>query len=62
MVKIMKKNVLKTKELKFKKDILESTLKQNLTTFFTLQFIHPSKRQKMFDKIFKGLNWWLPFF
>ena len=60
MVKIAKKKCNKDKRIKIqKKDILRINLKkQNLvTSFFTLQFIHPSKRQKMFDKIFKGLNW-----
>ena len=28
-----------------------------ITSFYTVQFIHPSKRQTLFDKIFKSLNW-----
>ena len=28
-----------------------------ITSFFTMQFIHPSKRQIIFNKIFKSLNW-----
>ena len=28
-----------------------------ITSFYTIQFIHPSKRQKIFNKIYKSLNW-----
>ena len=28
-----------------------------ITSFFTIQFIHPSKRQLLINKIFKSLNW-----
>ena len=67
MVKIAKKNVLKTKELKFKKKrYFKNQLKKTKFSylfFYFANFIHPSKRQKMFDKIFKGLNWGgIPFF
>ena len=28
-----------------------------ITSFYTFQFIHPSERQKLFDKVFNELNW-----
>ena len=28
-----------------------------ITSFFTIQFIHPSKRQKLFNNIYNGLEW-----
>ena len=28
-----------------------------ITSFYTMQFLHPSKRQAIFNKIFKSLNW-----
>ena len=46
-VKILNKNI---NNVKFKKSSL-------ITSFYTVQFIHPSKRQVLFDKIFKTLNW-----
>ena len=38
------------KKVKFKKSNL-------IISYYTMQFIHPSHRQKIFDKIFKSLNW-----
>ena len=46
-VKILNKNI---NSVKFEKSSL-------ITSFYTIQFIHPSKRQVLFDKIFKTLNW-----
>ena len=46
-VKILNKNI---NSVKFEKSSL-------ITSFYTVQFIHPSKRQTLFDKIFKSLNW-----
>lgn len=40
----------KIENIKFKKSSL-------ITSFFTIQFIHPSKRQKIFEKIYNGLDW-----
>jgi tRNA (cmo5U34)-methyltransferase len=60
MVKIAKKNCINYSQIKIlKKDILNIELKElnYITSFFTIQFIHPSKRQKLFDKIYKGLKW-----
>ena len=37
-------------KIKFKKSSI-------ITSFFTMQFVHPSKRQIIFNKIFKSLNW-----
>ena len=60
MCKISKKNNKKNKnvkisnikieKLKFKKSAL-------ISSFYTMQFIHPSKRQKIFNNIFKNLQW-----
>ena len=33
-----------------------------ISSFYTMQFIHTSKRQKIINKIFKGLNWGGAFF
>ncbi len=40
-------------------DIKKFKLKTNnlIISYYTIQFIHPSHRQKIFDKIFKSLNW-----
>lgn len=62
MIKIAKKNKIKNNKIKtsfLKKDIKTYKLKScNLViSFYTMQFIHPSHRQKIFDKIFKALNY-----
>ena len=46
-VKIINKKI---EDIKFKKSSL-------ITSFYTMQFIHPSKRQYIFNKIYKNLNW-----
>ena len=46
-VKIINKKI---EDIKFKKSSL-------ITSFYTMQFIHPSKRQNIFNKIYKNLNW-----
>ena len=33
-----------------------------ITSFFTIQFIHPSKRQILINKVFKSVNWGGGFF
>ncbi len=60
MVKIAKKNCKKNSRIKIvKEDILKIKLKNlnYITSFFTIQFIHPSKRQKLFNNIYNGLEW-----
>ena len=41
------------------RDIIKSDFKnaEFITSFYTIQFIHPSKRQNIFNKIYKSLNW-----
>ncbi len=46
-IKFLNENILKT-------NLNNSNL---ITSFYTIQFIHPSLRQKLFNKIFKSLNW-----
>lgn len=60
MVKLAKKRCKKFKEVKiYNEDILKIKFKKPnfVTSFFTIQFIHPSKRQTLFNKIYKGLQW-----
>ena len=60
MVKIAKKICKKNSRIKIiKEDILKIKLKNlnYITSFFTIQFIHPSKRQKLFNNIYNGLEW-----
>jgi len=60
MVEISKKKNKNKKNVKiFQKDLNKLKLKKcNLiTSFYTIQFIHPSKRQKLFDHIYKSLEW-----
>jgi len=46
-VKILNKNI---NSVKFEKSSL-------ITSFYTMQFVHPSKRQTLFNNIFKSLSW-----
>ena len=46
-VKIFNKKI---ESVKFKKTSL-------ITSFYTMQFINPRRRQNLFNKIFKSLNW-----
>ena len=60
MVNLSKKICKNDKRISIKKkDILIEKFKdQNfITSFYTLQFVHPSNRQKLFNKIFKSLKW-----
>jgi len=60
MVESAKKNNYKFKNVKNEfKDIIKADFKKSdyITSFYTVQFIHPSKRQKIFNKIYKELNW-----
>jgi tRNA (cmo5U34)-methyltransferase len=40
-------------------DILKTKFKKSdlITSYYTIQFMHPGVRQKIIDKIFKSLNW-----
>lgn len=60
MVKIAKKNNLINKNLHFqKKDLTKLNLKKCdfVTSLFTIQFIEPKNRQKIFNEIYSKLNW-----
>ena len=60
MIKKAKYNCKKNKNINlYKADITKITLKKNnlTTSFFTMSFIKPSKRQIIFNKVFKSLNW-----
>jgi len=59
---LAKENIKKNKIKNIKihnTDIKKFKLKKNnlIISYYTIQFIHPSHRQKIFDKIFKSLNW-----
>lgn len=60
MILKAKKNCKKFNNIKLiKTDINKIKLKKNnlTTSFFTMSFIKPAKRQLIFNKIFKSLNW-----
>ena len=60
MIKISKKNKKNFKNVKFLNNNLNmiNFLKSNIIySFYTIQFIHPSKRQALFNKIYKSLKW-----
>ena len=60
MCKIAKKRNSKNKNVKIiNNDIHSLKLKNSalITSFYTIQFIHPSRRQAIFNKIYKTLNW-----
>ena len=62
MYSLAKENIKKNKIKNIKihnTDIKKVRLKKNnlIISYYTIQFIHPSHRQKVFDKIFKSLNW-----
>ena len=62
MYNFAKKNlkISNVKNIKlYNKDITNyNLLKSNLIiSYYTMQFIHPSLRQKIYDKIYKSLNW-----
>ncbi len=62
MIKIANKNIKKNgiNNIKIKRDnIIKFKLKKNnlILSYYTMQFIHPSHRQKIFDKIYNSLNW-----
>ena len=60
MCKIAKKNNIQFKNVKIlNKKIEKLKLKKAsfITSYYTIQFLHPSTRQKVFNKIFNSLNW-----
>ena len=62
MFSLAKKNIKKTKIKNIKiynGDIKKIKLKKSnlIISYYTMQFIHPSHRQQVFNKIFKSLNW-----
>ena len=64
MIKKSKKKI-SYKNLKFlNKSVFQTKLDNSciISSFYTMQFIHVSKRQKLVNKIFKSLNWGGAFF
>tara|TARA_B100000902_G_C27322131_1_gene925429 strand:+ start:3036 stop:3752 length:717 start_codon:yes stop_codon:yes gene_type:complete len=59
------KKKISYKNLKFiNKSVFQTKLNNSciISSFYTMQFIHVSKRQKLINKIFKSLNWGGAFF
>lgn len=61
MIQAAKKNNRNKKNIKFlNEDLSKKKLISNtdlITSFFTLSFIKPSRRQDVFNKIYNSLNW-----
>lgn len=65
MIKFCKKKYKKNTNIKFlKNDIENIDMRKSciISSFYTIQFISPKKRQKLINKIFKSLNWGGAFF
>ena len=65
MISFCKKKYKSKKKLKFlHKDIEKINMKSSciISSFYTIQFISPKKRQKIINKIYKSLNWGGAFF
>lgn len=64
MVSYSKKKSLNTKIKFLKKNAFDVNYKNSciVSSFYTIQFISPSKRQQLINKIFKGLHWGGAFF
>ena len=65
MINYCKKKYKKEKNLVFKKtDISKTDLSKSciISSFYTIQFISPKKRQVIINKIYKSLNWGGAFF
>tara|TARA_B100000787_G_C16196301_1_gene301119 strand:- start:3389 stop:4126 length:738 start_codon:yes stop_codon:yes gene_type:complete len=65
MIKFCKKKNINTKKINFlNKDIDVYNFKGCciISSFYTIQFISPKKRQALINKIYKGLNWGGAFF
>lgn len=59
MIKFANRNN-NSKKLSFKcRNILDYNFKKSdmIISYYTIQFIHPSLRQKLFSKLYKSLNW-----
>lgn len=59
------KKKIKLKNFKFHNKSIHNYKLKNcciISSFYTMQFIHTSKRQNVINKIFKGLNWGGAFF
>lgn len=60
MCEVAKKNNIKNKRVKIlNKKIENFNFRETsfITSFYTMQFINPSRRQNIIDKIYKSLNW-----
>tara|TARA_B100000029_G_C17541102_1_gene946771 strand:- start:387 stop:1166 length:780 start_codon:yes stop_codon:yes gene_type:complete len=65
MIKFCKKKYKNKKNLFFyEKDITKVDLSKSciISSFYTIQFVSPKKRQTLINKIYKGLNWGGAFF
>ena len=65
MIKYAKINIKGRENVVFKNcNILKQNFKNSciISSFYTIQFISPSKRQFLIDKIYKDLNWGGAFF
>ena len=65
MINYCKKKYKQSKKIKFfMKDINKINLNKAciISSFYTIQFISPKKRQNLINKIYKGLNWGGAFF
>ena len=59
------KQKIKTNNVKFVNSTLEKfkfPKSDFISSIYTIQFISPSRRQTVFDKIYKNLNWGGSFF
>lgn len=60
MISHAKKNSIKSKSIKFMlSDFFNFKFNTSslFLSLFTIQFIHPSKRQELFDKVYSNLEW-----
>ncbi len=59
MVKVAKKKIRSKRVKIYHKDIITTDLKKSdlIVSYYTMQFIKPKVRQKVFDKIYNSLNW-----
>ena len=64
MIQFCKKKYSKNKIIFKKKDIFNVNLNKSciISSFYTIQFISPKKRQDLIKKIYKSLNWGGAFF
>lgn len=65
MIKFCRKKYKKNKNIVFKfTDVFKFNLNKSciISSFYTIQFISPKKRQNLINKIYKSLNWGGAFF